>query len=139
MAKNSTITSSGMPLVSGTFTKTMIHAMKQKSPKKKANVFPIPRELSKIGKSFVTKMLVIHMAAWHIPVQTPLTLVGNISAHSMFGIGPNPVTKNITYTMTLKTETTAKMVSLVGTRLMIMRERRASTRIGSVVRRILLQ
>ena len=84
-------------------------------------------------------MLVIHMAAWHIPVQTPLTLVGNISAHSMFGIGPNPVTKNITYTMTLKTDTTAKTVSLAGTRLMIMRERRASTRIGSVVRRILLQ
>ena len=41
----------------------------------------------------------------------------------MFGIGPNPVTKNITYTMTLKTDTTAKTVSLAGTRLMIMRER----------------
>ena len=34
--------------------------------------------------------LVPHIAAAQMPMQSPRTLVGKISEHKIFGIGPNP-------------------------------------------------
>ncbi len=36
--------------------------------------------------------LLVHIAAAHMPMQSPRTLVGKISEHRMLGIGPKPVT-----------------------------------------------
>ena len=90
--KNSVMTSRGMPLVSGTFKKTNTHDITHTTaymPKTPAR----PTDLSSTGSEYVTMMSQIQNVSAHIAMQMPRTRVGKISAQSMLGIGPNPMTK----------------------------------------------
>lgn len=88
-AKNSEMISRGRPLVSGTFRKTKIQATTL-TIAKMPNAPWRPSAWFTRGNEYVTMTLVPHIAAAQIPMQSPRTLVGKISEHKMFGIGPNP-------------------------------------------------
>lgn len=47
------------------------------------------------GNPYVMNTAQSHIVAAQMPLQRPLTLVGKISAQSMLGIGPNPITKQL--------------------------------------------
>lgn len=105
-AKNSVITSSGIPFVSGTFKNTNTHAITHtiaynpKTPER-------PMEVRRTGSEYVTMMSHIQNVRAQMAMQSPRTLVGNISAHKMLGIGPKPITKVQKYTTTLAVEMAA--------------------------------
>nr|CAB3448432.1 unnamed protein product [Digitaria exilis] len=56
-------------------------------------------------------------ASEQMAMQSPLTLVGKISAHRMLGMGPNPMTKQHRYTTTLPVATAACAAAAIGTTL----------------------
>lgn len=130
--KNSVITSSGMPLVSGTFKKTNTQAMMHtiayipKTP-------PRPTELSITGSVYVTMMSHIQNVRAHIAMHRPRILVGKISEQRILGIGPKPMTKQQKQTMTLKVEIKAFTLLLNSTRLPTTNIRRATIKTGIVV------
>lgn len=89
--KNSVITSRGIPIVSGTFryTKTIANAHTVAYiPHTAAR----PIEFSNTGRLYVTMILLVQYVIEQIAMQTPRTLVGNISEQRIFGTGPNPIT-----------------------------------------------
>ena len=60
---------------------------------KTAKTPPKPRICCIIGKAWLTAMVHSHIDPAQRLMLMPRTLVGKISAHMMFGIGPKPVTK----------------------------------------------
>lgn len=102
-AKNSVITSSGIPFVSGTSKNTKNHATAQTTAYM-AKTLVSPIELSNSGRVYVTMISPIQNVREHIAMQSPRTRVGKISEQRMFGIGPKPITKQQKYMMTLMVE-----------------------------------
>lgn len=72
-------------------------------------------------------------------MQMPRTLVGNISAQRMFGIGPNPMAKKQLYKMTLTVDTAALAMLPTCTTLTITRMIRDAVSTGFVLSSKLLQ
>lgn len=136
--KNSVITSSGIPLVSGTFTKTNTHDMRHTTaykPKTPAR----PMDLSITGSVQVTMMSPIQNVRAHMAMQRPRTRVGKISAQRMLGIGPNPMTKKQKQRITLTVEIDAFTTLPISTRLPRTRMTRDTIKIGIVVSNKVLQ
>lgn len=69
----------------------------------------------------------------HIAMQRPRTLVGKISAQSMLGTGPNPMTKQQKYTTTLTVEIAAFTTVPKFTKLPTTRITRAAIKAGIVL------
>ena len=92
IAKNSIITSKGMPFVSGTFMYTNNHEMMH--PTTNNVKTPVrPRRWSKKGNEDVTIKVLIQNVSEHMEMHIPRTLVGKISEHTMLGITPRPMQK----------------------------------------------
>lgn len=79
-------------MVSGTFRNTKIQAATVATDRR-LNTPARPICLLTRGKEYVTRILLHHMAAAQMPMQTPRTLVGKTSEHRMLGTGPNPEIK----------------------------------------------
>lgn len=121
-----------MPLVSGTFTKTNTHDTAHTTaymPKRPAR----PIDLSSTGSEYVTMMLQIQDIRKHTAMQMPRTRVGKISVQSMFGIGPNPITKKKKQSTTLTVDNAAFMTFPILTMVPMTNMRRDSIRSGIVV------
>ncbi|KAE8668274.1 putative anion transporter 7 [Hibiscus syriacus] len=89
-AKNSVMTSRGIPLVSGTFKKTNTqHTTQTVANTPKTPVRPM--DLSNTGSEYATIMEEIQYTREHMAMQMPRTRVGKISAQRMLGIGLNPM------------------------------------------------
>lgn len=82
--------SRGKPLVSGTLRNTKTHATTLTMAKRPNTPWSPSCWLIR-GNEYVTRTLLAHMAAAQMPMQRPRTLVGKISEHKIFGIGPKPV------------------------------------------------
>jgi len=72
-----------------------------------------PRSWSKKGNEEVTIKMQIQNVREQIEMHIPRTLVGKISEHKMLGIAPNPMQKQLSYTITLTAVTIALRVALM--------------------------
>lgn len=90
--KNSTMTSTGVSLVSGTLQYTNM----KDNPQTMAYIPKTPtRPMDFIsgGRLYVTIMLLIQNVWLYIVEHIARAFVGKISEHIIFGIGPKPITK----------------------------------------------
>lgn len=105
-AKNSVMTSRGIPFVSGTLRKTNTKEIKHTTAYMlKTPASPIAFSIT--GRLQVTMISPIQNVKAQMAIQRPRTLVGKISAHKMLGMGPNPITKQQKQTITLTVESKA--------------------------------
>lgn len=91
-----------------------------------------PTDLSITGSVYVTMMSQIQNVRAQIAIHRARTRVGNISAQSMLGIGPNPMTKKQKYNITLTVEIDAFTTLPMSTALPKTRTRSDAIKIGIV-------
>lgn len=91
-----------------------------------------PRIWSKKGNEEVTIKMLIQNVREQIEMHIPRTLVGKISEHTMFGIAPNPMTKQLSYTITLNAVTIAFTLALMSNKFRSISTIRDTIRMGIV-------
>lgn len=92
----------------------------------------IPMSWSKKGNEEVTTKMLIQKVREQIEMHIPRTLVGKISEHKMLGIAPNPMTKQLSYIITLTAVTIAFRVALMLNKSRSISTMRDTIRIGIV-------